>query len=180
MIYNVAGLLKAHTGETRTEDLEDWPELGEPDVQLLTPLAGRLRLTRDFNGVTVMGDLSTRIAVPCARCLSPAESEVSVTIEEHFRPTAYLPGGPPLERDVDADPSTDIDAHHQVDLGDVLRQALLLAVPLHPLCRPDCKGLCPNCGQDWNIGRCDCAPEPDPRWQALRTLLDDERSKQTS
>jgi uncharacterized protein len=43
-------------------------------------------------------------------------------------------------------------------------------LPLQPLCRPECKGLCPQCGQDWNSGTCDCVPEQDQRWEALREL----------
>lgn len=176
MVYNVAGLLKAHTGETRVVPLEAWPELGEPDVRLLQPVRGDLRLTRDHAGILVLGRLTTRLRVPCARCLAPAESDVVVELAEHFRPTLFLPGGPPVEAELAdlADAATAIDAHHQVDVGEVLRQALLLAVPVHPLCRADCRGLCPRCGRDLNDGDCNCEPEPDPRWQALRALLDDD------
>jgi uncharacterized protein len=173
MIYNVAGLLKAHSGETRTEAFNAWPELGEPDVRLLAPLAGTLKLTRDFNGILVHGRLQTRLAVPCSRCLAPAESDVDVELAEHFRPMVFLPGGPPIEPDEDLDPATEIDELHQVDLTEVLRQAVLLAVPMHPLCRPDCRGLCVQCGQDLNEGPCGCEPEADARWQALRMLLDE-------
>jgi uncharacterized protein len=173
MVYNVAGLLKAHSGTTREVDLEAWPELGEPDVRLLEPLAGRLRLTRDHNGILVQGRLTTRLSLPCARCLAPAEAEVALELEEHFRPSVFLPGGPAVEPDPEDDVATWIDERHQVDLAEVLRQALLLAVPAHPLCRPDCRGLCPRCGQDWNAGPCDCQPEPDPRWQALGMVWDE-------
>lgn len=174
MVYNVAGLLKAHTGETRELFLEAWPELGEPDVRLLAPVTGLLYLTRDHAGVLVRGRLSTRMQVPCARCLEPAVTDLGVDLVEHFRPTVYLPGGPLVEPDPEADVATWIDERHQLDLSEVLRQALLLAVPAHPLCREDCRGLCPRCGQNLNEGPCGCAPEPDPRWQALRALLDDE------
>lgn len=173
MIYNVAGLLKAHSGETRSEEFTAWPELGEPDVRLLAPLTGRLKLTRDFNGILVQGKFQTRLAVPCSRCLRPAESDLLVELAEHFRPTVFLPGGPPVEPVEEPDPATEIDELHQVDLAEVLRQAVLLAVPMHPLCRPDCRGLCVRCGQDLNEGPCGCEPEVDARWQALRILLDE-------
>jgi uncharacterized protein len=173
MVYNVAGLLKAHTGETRDVLVEAWPDLGEPDVRLLEPVRGEVHLTRDHAGILVRGRLATRMRVPCARCLGPAESEVVFDLVEHFRPTLYIPGGPPIEADPEGDAATEIDGHHQVDLSEVVRQAVLLAVPVHPLCRGDCRGLCPQCGRDLNEGACGCAPEPDPRWQALRALLDE-------
>jgi uncharacterized protein len=54
----------------------------------------------------------------------------------------------------------------------VLRQALLLSLPMQPLCKPDCAGLCPICGQDLNQGPCDCVSvEIDPRWEKLGLLL---------
>jgi uncharacterized protein len=58
-----------------------------------------------------------------------------------------------------------------VDLEPLIRDALLLELPAVPLCRPDCKGLCPSCGVDHNLTSCDCSDaEPDPRWDALRSL----------
>jgi len=55
-----------------------------------------------------------------------------------------------------------------VDLRPALREQWLLAAPGLALCREDCKGLCPKCGADLNLGPCDCAPDVDPRWAALR------------
>ena len=64
-----------------------------------------------------------------------------------------------------------IDRQHQLDLTEALRQGVLMARGLTPLCRPDCAGLCPSCGINRNDDRCDCAPPPpDPRWAALDDL----------
>jgi uncharacterized protein len=60
-----------------------------------------------------------------------------------------------------------------VELNDLIRQALLLSLPLKPLCSPDCKGLCPSCGANLNEETCDCkAEEMDERWEGLRDLLE--------
>ncbi|MBI3177711.1 MAG: DUF177 domain-containing protein, partial [Chloroflexi bacterium] len=60
-----------------------------------------------------------------------------------------------------------------LDLAPVLREDLWLAMPQYPLCRPDCRGLCPNCGQNWNDGPCNCANEDiNPRLEVLKKLLD--------
>jgi len=66
------------------------------------------------------------------------------------------------------------DYYYQDDvvvLDDLVRQEAILAVPFSPQCRADCRGLCPQCGQDLNVGTCACAPPPDPRWAALREYL---------
>jgi uncharacterized protein len=64
-----------------------------------------------------------------------------------------------------------------IDLGDAIREALILAMPEYPLCREDCRGLCPRCGADLNQGPCACPPVPDPRWGALEALRNDEESR---
>jgi uncharacterized protein len=64
-----------------------------------------------------------------------------------------------------------IDEHHLLDLSEAIRQNALLAVPMKPLCREDCSGLCQQCGKDLNKGQCDCnKSEIDPRWAKLADL----------
>jgi uncharacterized protein len=65
-----------------------------------------------------------------------------------------------------------IDEHHILDLSEVIRQGLWLAIPMEILCRPDCAGLCPRCGGNRNLGECNCDQAAiDPRWGALQALL---------
>ena len=65
-----------------------------------------------------------------------------------------------------------IDEHHILDLTEAVRQYALLALPMKPLCRQDCAGLCPTCGHNLNQGGCGCPPQgPDPRWSGLNKLL---------
>lgn len=173
MRFNVAGLLKSQTGETREAELDAPVALAEPELRVLAPVRGHLRFIRDDAGVLVEGRLATTIAMDCARCLAPVSVELEFELSESFRPTVFLPGGPPLEPAAERDEATEIDALHELDLSEVVRQAVLLAAPLHPLCRENCAGLCPRCGQDWNMGPCACEPEPDPRWGALHTLMQD-------
>ena len=59
----------------------------------------------------------------------------------------------------------------ELDLREALREELLLAVAQFVECRPDCRGLCPECGANLNAGPCGCRPERDPRWEALSDLL---------
>lgn len=60
----------------------------------------------------------------------------------------------------------------EADAGDLARTAFILGMDSKTLCSEDCKGLCPRCGADWNLGPCSCKKEPDPRLAALATLLD--------
>jgi uncharacterized protein len=89
-----------------------------------------------------------------------------------FRPSAADSEGP--ERSITA-PETEI-GYYQKDslaLEDVLREQVLLALPVRTLCKPDCKGLCPRCGANRNLQACNCDPGPsDPRWEALSGLRD--------
>jgi uncharacterized protein len=107
------------------------------------------------------GRIRTSVSVRCRRCLKP------VTVE--------IDDGPRLlftEDDENDDPSAvAIPARAgELDLGEIIREALILAVPEFPLCREDCRGLCPRCGADLNDGPCGCRPAPDPRWAALEAL----------
>lgn len=173
MRYNVADLLMRPTGTSRTVDIDDRLDVDVDGMALVAPVTGRLRLVRDHAGILVQGQLSTEVELECARCLAPARVPVAFELVEHFRPTIDLPEGPPILRDPDEEDeaATEIDAHHVLDLSAVIEQTLVLNLPLHALCRPDCKGLCPTCGHDLNDGPCGCRGDTDPRWDALRALL---------
>jgi uncharacterized protein len=73
-------------------------------------------------------------------------------------------------READLDEDTYPLEGDQLDLRPLVRDALLLELPLAPLCQPDCLGLCPRCGADLNTGPCSCVPDRDPRWGALDVL----------
>ena len=122
------------------------------------PVDVDLVLERVPEGIVVRGTLTGAWAAACSRCLEPVTGEVSVHVDELFE-TAPLEGETYLLDD-------DV-----IDLEPMVRDALLLELPLAPLCRDDCAGLCPTCGANRNDEPCDCAAEePDPRWAALRSL----------
>ncbi len=174
MRFNVAGLLKSPPGTRRRVTVDDALDFVSEDAILVGPIVGELSLIRELTGVLVDGTLRTTLQVACSRCLEPVDVEVDLYIEEHFRPTVFIPGTAIERSPEDAeDPATVLDAQHTLDLSEVLRQSVLLAVPLHALCSESCSGLCPECGTDLNRAECDCEAEPDPRWSALRALFED-------
>ena len=128
-----------------------------------------LRLESVMEGVLVSGTAVVTLRGECGRCLEPVSDELVVDLQELFSYPESGPGadlGPREEDEETARMEGDF-----LDLEPVLRDAVVLALPLTPLCREDCSGLCADCGE-----RLDDLPEnhahdaPDPRWAALQGL----------
>ncbi|HMD78034.1 MAG TPA: DUF177 domain-containing protein [Terracidiphilus sp.] len=120
--------------------------------------------------IRLKGRFAGKFQVPCARCVEPVEIPLSAEFDLIFRPLG-ADSGPP-ERSITA-PETEI-GYYQKDsllLEDVLREQVLLSLPVRTLCKPDCKGLCPRCGENRNSHPCSCEEGPsDLRWEALAGL----------
>jgi len=172
--FNLAGLLHEPAGASRHVRLRDHYVTLGPEVELAGPVDAELRLQRTNRGVIVQGELRALLRRTCARCTDPYVEEVRVTIDEEFLPSVDLDSGAPVTVERSDDDVLRIDAHHEIDLDGVFRDDLSLTEPMHPLCRPDCRGLCVDCG-----GRLDAGEhahgddEIDPRLAALASLLND-------
>lgn len=180
MRYNVAQLLKGPTGARRQYEFRE--EIGDldPDLEALSPLAGWVTLMRTSQGILVTGKLRTTLRMTCQRCLELADVELELDVEEEFHPVMHI-AEVPLDdvAEEEIDEALLIDEHHILDLREVIRQGLWLAAPMEALCRPDCAGLCPNCGGNRNLGECQCVETiPDPRWAALQVLLSNKADSQ--
>ncbi len=177
MQFNVAQLLKEPTGATRKYDVEEPLDDLDPDLVIQEPITGKVKFTKIPRGVLVTGRVETVLEVNCNRCLEPFDQPVVIELEEEFHATTDLQTGASLPQPEDDDSATFIDEKHIIDLSEVVRQDLLLELPSIPLCREGCRGICPQCGINLNEGQCDCPTESvDPRWEALRALLNDEAS----
>jgi uncharacterized protein len=144
--FNVAGLLREAPGAIREFALTDRYVSLAPDVELAGPLNGALRLQRTNRGILVRGSVEADVRRTCARCLEAFVEPVRVTISEEYLPSVDLLTGHAVERAASDESAQVIDEHHEIDLGPVLRDEFALTEPMHPLCRPDCPGLCPECG----------------------------------
>jgi uncharacterized protein len=169
MWYNVAQLLKEPTGATRSYQLNE--EFTGPH-RIADLAGGPVNMLRTHQGVLVYATLDVRSTLSCSRCLSDFALPAVVDIEEEFLPTIDVnTGRKPNLQDEDVDGER-IGEDHILDLSEVVRQSILTEVPMKPLCRSDCQGLCQSCGTDLNQGRCNCGVElNDPRWGALASLL---------
>jgi len=128
------------------------------------PVEVDLELTSYPGGITVAGTVESTWTGECRRCGGPVSGTVTASVRERYAPL----GG--TDQDEDAYPL----AGDELDLEPLARDAVLLGLPLAPLCAPDCRGLCPQCGTNWNVDTCDCGPAVDPRWSALDALRDPE------
>ncbi|MFN8481668.1 MAG: DUF177 domain-containing protein [Anaerolineae bacterium] len=170
MQYNVAQLMKEHTGAARHYEMnDDISSLAADDMTVEAPLSGTVTLMRDTDGILVTGNLKTMVGVPCARCLEPVVLPVDIELEEQFFPTIDVETGHKLAAPPDADKDTLIDAHHILDLTELIRQSLVLAVPLRPLHPEGCDLEAPPDGDDD-----EAAVSTDPRWAALAALREQE------
>ncbi|MBI2865943.1 MAG: DUF177 domain-containing protein [Chloroflexi bacterium] len=168
MKFNVAQLLKDPVGSTRQYSLTEPLEVPGEDPK---PVSGTVLLLRTNRGVLVRGPVTTWVACVCSRCLSLYSQEIHADLEEEFFPTIDVNSGTPVPLPLGEEELFIIDEHHILDLTEALRQQSLLALPMKPLCRPDCAGLCPTCGQNLNLELCQCSNSPHaPRWAALRDL----------
>jgi uncharacterized protein len=149
MQINVSQLLKSSIGAEREYEVSDYVDITGEDAQNF--VEGTARLTRTNRGILVKGSFNTQIKIACSRCLNNFAHFLKIDIEEEY-------------------------FHHILDLSEAVRQNAMLALPMKPLCREDCFGLCTECGQDLNKEECNCTPkEIDPRWAKLAELASTKR-----
>ena len=183
MVFNVSQLLKETTGATRQYELAE--DISELDSELVSPnpLVGHVRMLRTHSGVLVTGDLSTAVQVTCNRCLGPVMMPVRFQVEEGFRPLTDIQTGRYIrpeefegEEEVLEDAALLINEQHMLDLSEVVRQNIWLAMPSFPTCDNTDLPLCPNEelrqaveAQANEASGGEASPEEkiDPRWSAL-------------
>lgn len=139
-------------------------------VNLTEPasVTGKVRLSA--NQVFVNGHVDTRARVECDRCLKPVELPVSADFTLEYISGSDYESSEVAELTEDA-MSVSVLNGEALDIDEIAKEQILLAVPTRMLCREDCKGICPECGTDRNTGECNCVTkEIDPRWAALKDL----------
>jgi len=166
MRINVFQQLKASIGSIRNYEVNGIVDItgGGSMVQ------GRVRLMRTDRSILVKGTLHTEVEVTCSRCLSLFSCPLTLNIEEEYFPTTDVVSGASLSLPEEPGWFT-IDKYHILDLTEAIRQYALMIIPMKPLCREDCGGLCPNCGHNLNDGPCGClSQETGSSWPELSKL----------
>lgn len=166
---NVSQLLRVSIGSTQNYEVGETVDITGDGAG--SKVQGEVTLTRTNRGILVKGTLHTEVGVTCSRCLSLFPYPLILNIEEEYFPAIDVSSGAPLSLP-DEPGSFTINEHHVIDLTEAARQYVLLAIPMKPLCREDCAGLCPSCGHNLNLETCDCLPqEADSRWSKLKKLV---------
>jgi uncharacterized protein len=149
------------------------------DIRQTGPLTveGRVDLVEEHHGpneivedIRIRAHYSGEFELPCARCIEPVAESLSGDFD-----LLYRPAGLPVDVEEHSITTSETEiGYYQgdgLDLEDVLREQVLLTLPARVLCQPDCKGLCPHCGQNLNTTSCTCENVVvDPRWNALADL----------
>jgi uncharacterized protein len=131
-------------------------------------VTGKVRLSR--TEVFVNGHLDTQAQVECDRCLQPVEVPVHADFALEYITGSDYESSEAAEL-TEAEMSVSVFDGEAIDVDEVVKEQILLAVPTRMLCREDCKGICPECGIDRNTGQCNCVTEDiDPRWAALKNF----------
>lgn len=167
--YNVSTLLQEPIGSTH-EYAVDTRVLVDDLAPSHRQVVGSTTFLRTNDGVLVSALLRGVQRHQCSRCLQETDVPVLVELEEEFFASVDVRTGARLPAPEDREAFL-IDTQQMLDLEEAVRQFWTLALPMQPLCRPDCRGLCPQCGRDLNQGACSCRPQTDERWSALRSLL---------
>jgi DUF177 domain-containing protein len=134
---------------------EAWLAAECPDSSLGISKAGMClegRLEQVGEGYLLRGTLRGELLVPCARCLEPAP----VVVDSPVVVTFVEAGGADKAEADDTEEDVVLFEHGTIDVGRPIRDEILLAVPMGPVCRPDCAGICPSCGRNRNLTPCDC------------------------
>jgi uncharacterized protein len=158
MRINVAQLLKQPVGRVRQYRIEEGG------------IRGKVRLLRINRGILVTAALEGSVTSVCSRCLEEFECPLSLDFEEEYFTSKDVS---PEEAD-----GFVIGEDHMLDLSEAIRQHTLLMLPMKPICREDCAGLCPVCGKNLNYGPCSCIQESShSHWAPLQSLLSGEGVK---
>jgi uncharacterized metal-binding protein YceD (DUF177 family) len=190
MQFNVAQLLKEPAGSVRYFDLAEDISGIDPDLAILGPLVGRLQLMRITSGILATAELSTAIRSACNRCLEPIAVPLRFELFEHFHSLTEVTSGRYLrpdefegEADDLEDAALSINEQHILDITEIIRQNIWLALPRYPGCNWEGAEPCPNLVDVLeNLGdvrllsdqQTEELDEPaiDPRWAALLALRD--------
>jgi len=151
MQFNVSQLLREPVGSKRSYEINYSPE----EAEYNHPVSGKVEFTYTNRSILVCGSLKTETELVCSRCLISFKYPVTIKLEEEYFPTidVYSGNEVPVPDKIE---NFTIDQHHILDLTEAVRQYTLLNTPMSPVCKPDCAGLCPQCGKNLNQGTCQC------------------------
>lgn len=166
MIVDLTGVLKEAGNKISVDgniELDDVKYLGE-DFHFVRPAVFKGSISNSGKSLALTGTVTLCLKVRCARCAKELEKELSYELDEAL-----------IREEDNTDPDGDavVFSGNEIDLTQIAETGFFMNVPGKFLCSDDCKGLCPQCGADLNLGDCGCDKDDiDPRWEALKKIMD--------
>jgi DUF177 domain-containing protein len=172
MLLSLRAIRTAHERIDRVYQPEEFG--GQRDgFAIKAPATLGFDIYKDKDHFRLAGRVQTRLELSCSRCLEPFEWPVDAAFDLRYQPQSANTGED--EREIaEDDLTTAFYEGDAIDLGQLMREQFFLSLPMKPLCRDECRGLCPICGANLNNGQCGCQREwEDPRFAALKKLKAD-------
>jgi uncharacterized protein len=169
--FNVSHLLRQNVGAMISADIDVKDPLYLDDLATRR-IEGRVLLIRTNFGILARAKLRAELDLECDRCLDMYAARVNASFTEEYLPVIDVSTGRPVQSER-TDETFFISPNHIIDLTEAARQYLLLAIPMHRVCREACLGLCPICGSNKNDTRCGCVEEDNHPLSAIASLLKD-------
>lgn len=169
--------IAAQVGKRITYEIDEPPaEDLAGGLRCVERIAGEATFTNTGSNIVARGSFRTVVELECGRCLSRYRVDLQIPIQEELPLAGHAPAAEDEDEDELPEEETEpLFEHNVFDLRELLRQLLLVAIPIGPLCSEACQGLCPQCGKNLNEGPCDCTlDEVTSPFSALGALLDDE------
>ncbi len=165
LLLEIGFIVHADIGYSRTFEFE-FAHLNVDGDLDINEVGGQITISRTRDGLLTQANFTGTIEATCVRCLEVAYPNLDCEFSELFT----------LHSQADAHTELVVPANGKIDFGPIVREYMLLEVPMNTLCRPDCKGLCPQCGSNRNDQDCGHSIAPvDARFSALQSLLDDQQ-----
>ncbi len=162
MRFNLASLLEEPVGSEMSFDIDEAQQELAEDL-CVDFLRGTISFTRTDTGISASGQLQSQVQLECARCLETFSQPLDFDLDAQFTL-------PPIKSQGEA--IYPIGVQGILDLTEALQEHILLNLPMQPLCKPNCRGFCSECGKNLNEGPCDCVKDTiDPRLAKLKDLL---------
>ncbi|MDA8441315.1 MAG: DUF177 domain-containing protein [Peptococcaceae bacterium] len=177
LLINLAGIRKSFGASaefTLREHLATWEVAGET-VEFTQPVEVEVRATNLANSLLLQGQIQTEVKLVCSRCLEPFNLAVTVNFAEELCHAADLTSYMADHPEAQEEENYQVFASDEFDIRPMVSEQIVLALPMKPLCREECEGLCPKCGCDWNKAKCACdLQQGDPRLAGLADFFNKE------
>jgi uncharacterized protein len=173
MRLDLSHIRQSETPFDRRYELEAFAGTVE-EYRVSSPVFLRMAIHKDKDRFRLVGTVETELEVECSRCLERFTLPVDRAFDLRYLPMGESASGADEDENEMADDDVSITFYRddEIDIAELLREQFYLALPMKPLCRPDCRGICPHCGINRNVESCECESRwEDPRLAPLKTLM---------